>query len=141
MLFWDTELLELRWALVSQSDNNWISADQFTWHSSSSSYSPPFHYAPVIQTIFWLPQYTLHTKVRCPFEPLRLCFLQLDICTQIFDDSVTWGINRARTTSNVAHLRAWQFAAGCWQGNLFPLHQGFSTVLLECSQNMEAGFS
>lgn len=114
VLFWDTSLLELRWVLVPGSDSNWISAGKSTSPSSFSSYSPPFHYAAIIVTIFWLLQHTLYAKICYSFETLHLCFLQLDICIQ-FDDSVTWRISRAGiSASNVARLYGCQFGRGTY---------------------------
>lgn len=119
VFFLDTKLLELRWTLLPQSDNNWISTHQPTSQSSSLA----FHYAPVILTISWPLEHTLHSKICCPFETLHLFFLQLDISTQIFNISVTWRINRAkRSASNVAHYMATNLVLSA--GELISSSQG-----------------
>lgn len=118
VFFWDTKLLELRWALLPQSDNNWISTHQPTSQSSSLA----FHYAPVILTISWPLEHSLHSKICCPFETLHLFLLQLDISTQIFNISVTWRINRAkRSASNVAHYMATNLVLAISRGTYFLL--------------------
>lgn len=62
----------MRWALLPQSDNNWISTDQPTSQSSCSSHSFLFHYATVILSF---------SLLNTPYIPRYGALLRLYICS------------------------------------------------------------